>query len=113
MTLPAWHEEPVSRKHDRNAFDCGDAAMNDFLQRYARQSHDLGGAPDLAHAPCSNGVLRVHAESARGPLGYESYHPAARGTGPTGPTSDRKWTLPLGPPMTDPRPTLRKGGFTL
>ena len=28
-------------------------------------------------------------------------------------TSDRKWTLPMGPPMTDPRPTLRKGGFTL
>jgi GNAT superfamily N-acetyltransferase len=44
MTLPAWHEEPVSRKQDRKAFDCGDAAMNDFLRRYARQSHDLGAA---------------------------------------------------------------------
>jgi GNAT superfamily N-acetyltransferase len=43
MTLPAWHEEPISRKHDRKAFDCGDEAMNDFLQRYARQSHELGG----------------------------------------------------------------------
>jgi GNAT superfamily N-acetyltransferase len=47
MTLPAWHEEPISRKHDRKAFDCGDAAMNDFLQRYARQSHDLGGAKTI------------------------------------------------------------------
>jgi GNAT superfamily N-acetyltransferase len=44
MTLPAWHEEPISKKHDRKAFDCGDAAMNDFLQRYARQSHDAGSA---------------------------------------------------------------------
>lgn len=44
MTLPAWHEEPVSSKHDRKAFDCGDAELNDFLHRYARQSHDLGGA---------------------------------------------------------------------
>ena len=44
MTLPAWHEEPISRKHNRKAFDCGDADLNDFLQRYARQSHDLGGA---------------------------------------------------------------------
>jgi GNAT superfamily N-acetyltransferase len=44
MTLPVWHEEPISRKHDRKAFDCGDEAMNDFLQRYARQSHELGGA---------------------------------------------------------------------
>ena len=44
MTLPAWHEEAITRKHDRKAFDCGDASLNDFLQRYARQSHDLGGA---------------------------------------------------------------------
>src|ERR1039457_7598343 len=65
----------------------------------------IGGAPDLAHVPFSNGVLQVHAESARWPLGYESYHPAARGPGPT---SDREWTLPLGPPMTDQTPTLRK-----
>jgi GNAT superfamily N-acetyltransferase len=47
VTLPAWHEEPISRKHDRKAFDCGDAAMNDFLRRYARQSHDLGGAKTI------------------------------------------------------------------
>jgi len=47
MTLPPWHEEPISRKHDRKAFDCGDAAMNDFLRRYARQSHDLGGAKTI------------------------------------------------------------------
>jgi GNAT superfamily N-acetyltransferase len=44
MTRPAWHEEPVTRQHDRTAFDCGDADLNDFLVRYARQSHDLGAA---------------------------------------------------------------------
>ena len=44
MTLPDWHEEPISKKHDRKSFDCGDAELNDFLHRYARQSHDLGGA---------------------------------------------------------------------
>ncbi|EQD49942.1 acetyltransferase, gnat family, partial [mine drainage metagenome] len=47
MTLPAWHEEPISKKHDRKAFDGDDAELNDFLQRYARQSHDLGGAKTL------------------------------------------------------------------
>lgn len=47
MTIPAWHEEPISRKHDRKSFDCGDAALNHFLQRYARQSHDLGGAKTI------------------------------------------------------------------
>ena len=44
MTVPAWHEEAITRKHDRGAFDCGDAAMNEFLLRYARQSHDHGAA---------------------------------------------------------------------
>ena len=44
MTVPAWHEEAITRKHDRGAFDCGDAALNAFLLRYARQSHDQGAA---------------------------------------------------------------------
>ena len=44
MSLPAWHEEPVLKKHDRKSFDCGEPPMNDFLQRYARQSHETGAA---------------------------------------------------------------------
>jgi GNAT superfamily N-acetyltransferase len=44
MSLLAWHEETVSKKHDRDAFDCGEAALNEFLQRHARRSHELGGA---------------------------------------------------------------------
>ena len=44
MTLPRWHEEPIARTQDRQAFDCGDPALNDFLRRYARQSHEQGGA---------------------------------------------------------------------
>ena len=44
MTVPVWHEEPISKKHDRDVFDCGDRALNDFLRRYARKSHEAGGA---------------------------------------------------------------------
>ena len=44
MSVPAWHEEPIAKNHDRKAFDCGDTALNEFLQRYARQSHEAGGA---------------------------------------------------------------------
>ena len=44
MNLPAWHEEPISKRHDRKSFDCGDPSLNDFLQRYARQSHESGAA---------------------------------------------------------------------
>ncbi len=42
--MTAWHEEPIHKKHDREAFDCGDEALNGFLRRYARKSHELGGA---------------------------------------------------------------------
>ncbi len=42
--MTAWREEPISKKHDREAFDCGDEALNEFLQRYARKSHERGGA---------------------------------------------------------------------
>ncbi len=44
MSIPAWHEEPISKRHDRDAFDCGEVPLNEFLQRHARKSHDLGGA---------------------------------------------------------------------
>jgi GNAT superfamily N-acetyltransferase len=44
MTLPAWHEEPIEKRHDRAGFDCGDTDLNDFLQRHARRSHEKGGA---------------------------------------------------------------------
>jgi GNAT superfamily N-acetyltransferase len=40
MILPQWHEAPISKALDRQAFDCGDDQMNDFLRRYARQSHE-------------------------------------------------------------------------
>lgn len=42
--MTAWHEEPIRKKHDREAFDCGEEALNEFLRRYARKSHELGGA---------------------------------------------------------------------
>ena len=44
MSVTAWHEEPISKAHDRRTLDCGEAALNEFLQRYARKSHELGGA---------------------------------------------------------------------
>ncbi len=44
MILTAWHEEAITRQHDRETFDCGKGALNEFLRRYARKSHELGGA---------------------------------------------------------------------
>jgi GNAT superfamily N-acetyltransferase len=37
-------ETALSAQHDRKAFDCGDEELNVYLQRYARQNHENGGA---------------------------------------------------------------------
>ena len=68
MTLPSWHEEAITKKHDRKAFDCGDAHLNDFLQRYARQSHDLGAAKT---------ILAVDDADGKTILGFYSLAPAS------------------------------------
>jgi GNAT superfamily N-acetyltransferase len=67
MTVPAWHEEPIDKKHDREAFDCGEDALNDFLRRYARKSHELGGAKTFLAIADDNRTI----------LGFYSLCPAA------------------------------------
>jgi GNAT superfamily N-acetyltransferase len=42
--VSGWHEEAIGKGHDREGFDCGEGALNEFLRRYARKSHELGGA---------------------------------------------------------------------
>ncbi len=34
--------EPISRRHDRDSFDCGEESLNNFLKRYARQNEEKG-----------------------------------------------------------------------
>lgn len=63
----AWHEEPVNKKHDRGAFDCGDKALNEFLRRHARKSHEAGGAKTFLAIDDGDGSV----------LGYCSLCPAS------------------------------------
>ena len=51
MTLPDWREAPISKAHDREAFDCGEAELNEFLRRHARQGHEKGGAKTFIATP--------------------------------------------------------------
>ncbi len=44
MTALIWEEAPLAKHHDRTAFDCGNADLNLYLRRYARQNHESGGA---------------------------------------------------------------------
>ncbi|PWU06469.1 MAG: GNAT family N-acetyltransferase [Terriglobia bacterium] len=39
-----WREQAIGRRHDRLGFDCGVTVLNEYLQRYARQNHESGGA---------------------------------------------------------------------
>ena len=39
-----WREEPIGRHHDRRGFNCGSRDLNEYLERYARQNHETGGA---------------------------------------------------------------------
>ncbi len=71
MSFSAWHEEPITQKHDRKSFDCGDPSMNDFLRRYARQSDESGAAKTFLAIDSADGKAIVGFYSlAPGALAY-------------------------------------------
>jgi GNAT superfamily N-acetyltransferase len=51
VTGLSWEEAPIGRTHNRSGFDCGDADLNTYLQRYARQNHESGGAKCFVAVP--------------------------------------------------------------
>ena len=63
-----WHEEPIGKKHDREGFDCGESALNEFLLRYARKNHEMGGAKTF---------LAIDNADNRTILGFYSLSPAS------------------------------------
>jgi GNAT superfamily N-acetyltransferase len=66
--VTAWHEEAIHKRHDREAFDCGEEALNEFLRRYARRSHELGGAKTF---------LAIADDPSKRILGFYSVSPAS------------------------------------
>jgi GNAT superfamily N-acetyltransferase len=79
MTLPAWHEEPIGKAHKRDSFDCGDADLNAYLRKFARQNHESGGAKTFLAIGDTDGRV----------LGFYSLAPAVAGYDQT-PESIRK-----------------------
>jgi len=53
MTPLAWEEAPIRKQHDRAGFNCGDADLNLYLQKFARQNHESGGAKCFIAAPAA------------------------------------------------------------
>lgn len=63
-----WREEPIGRHHDRKHFNCDSPDLDAYLNRYARQNHDSGGAKTFVAVP-SDKPSRV--------LGFYSISPGA------------------------------------
>lgn len=63
-----WREEALTRHHNRDDFDCGVAALNEYLQRYARQNHESGGAKTF---------VAVSPKTPTAILGYYTISPGA------------------------------------
>jgi len=55
MNSMAWHEEPIRKHHDADTFDCGEPALNEFLSRHARKSHESGGSKTFVAIDDSDG----------------------------------------------------------
>ncbi len=68
MSLPVWREGPIARAHRRSEFDCGVQILNEYLARFARQNHLLGGAKAFVVVPTDD-PERV--------LGYYTLSPAS------------------------------------
>jgi GNAT superfamily N-acetyltransferase len=66
--VPTWLEEAIARHHDRKNFDCGSLPLNQYLDRYARQNHESGGAKTF---------VAVEPAEGKGILGYYTISPGA------------------------------------
>jgi GNAT superfamily N-acetyltransferase len=68
VTAIVWDEAPIAKRHDRATFDCGDPDLNLYLQKFARQNHESGGAKCFIAAP-SDAPARI--------LGFYTLSPAS------------------------------------
>lgn len=64
MSVPSWQEAPIGRAYNRTAFDCGEPALDEYLQRHARRNHERGGAKTfLAISDSDNAILGYYSLS--------------------------------------------------
>ena len=64
--------EPLSKQHDRSSFDCGEAALDDFLKRFARQNDERGlGKTFVALSPGET-IVRGYYTLSSGAVTFET-----------------------------------------
>ncbi len=79
LPSPAWLIQPLEKSHDRAHFDCGEPALDLFIQRLTRQQQEkhLGRTFVAVDAATSCRVIGYYTLSA-GNIGFESLDPGLR-----------------------------------
>ena len=73
MSITAWHEEPIGKRHDCAAFDCGETTLTEFLRRYGQLLLAAGKRCLLASAEVGGLAILIDAKNARVAAWYASY----------------------------------------
>lgn len=58
--------EPIKKHHRRDAFDCGDPSLNEFLKKFARQNDERNIAKTFVAVDAGQNVLGYYSVSAAG-----------------------------------------------
>jgi GNAT superfamily N-acetyltransferase len=70
--------QALSEDHDRERFDCGEPALNEFLRRYARQNQERGVSRIFVAVPAGSPVVVGYYSLAAGSVAFESVPDALR-----------------------------------
>jgi hypothetical protein len=72
-----WKVEPLTRRHDRQSFECGTAELDDFLQKHARQNADKDVSRTFVAVPPDSSRVLGYYSICAGSVDFEQLPPAA------------------------------------
>lgn len=71
MSFP-YAIEPLDTAHDREAFDCGESSLNDFLKRFARQNDEKGLGRTFVAVAANSTVIKGYYTLSNGSLKFDN-----------------------------------------
>ncbi len=64
--------EPLNTSHDREAFDCSELSLNDFLKRFARQNDEKGLGRTFVAVEAGNPKIKGYYTLSTGSLKFDN-----------------------------------------
>jgi ribosomal protein S18 acetylase RimI-like enzyme len=74
----AFRIQPLAARHERDAFDCGEPALNEYFRRYARQNHERGVGRTFVAVPDDAARVVGYYTLAAGSVDFAELPEAAR-----------------------------------